>query len=404
MRIAIIGLGFVGLVTASVLADQGNDILGIDTDSNKIKRIESNDLYIYEPGLKDLFLKNRDHMNFSNYYNGLERCDIAFICVPTPTEQGKINTSYVKESVMSLHNIKPEIVIVIKSTVVPGTAAMLSKITGNNIISNPEFLREGSALHDTINPDRIVIGGRNMNYFDLVSKIWKFTNAPIITTTNENAELIKYASNSFLAVKISFINEIANLCEKIPGTDVNTVAEAMGLDHRIGTDFLRAGLGYGGSCFPKDTRAIVSYAEEKNINLGIIKAAINTNETRIKSALELIEKIIGDLEGKKILLLGLSFKDNTNDLRESKAIELAETLINKRAIVSAYDPAVKEYKGIIMVDTIIDGDYDCVAITAEWDEFKDIPVYKHRNNIVDLRRVVDLRTHPNIKAIGVGYD
>ena len=330
--------------------------------------------------------------------------DIAFICVPTPTVKNKIDTSYVEAAVKSLSNAGSMIPIVIKSTVVPGTASILSGKVSNCILSNPEFLREGSAIYDTIHPDRVVIGGKNNENIKILSKIWEFTGAPLLKTTNENAELIKYASNSFLAVKISFINEIADLCQKIPNTDVEAVAKGMGMDHRIGKDFLRAGIGFGGSCFPKDTRAIVTFAQEKGIDLNIINQAINVNNTRIKKALELIEKTVGNLNGKKILLLGLSFKNDTNDLRESKSIELANELIQQGAIVYAYDPIITDYAGITMVKNIDDYNYDSIIISSEWDEFKDNGIYNKNQNVIDLRRIVDLNLYPRVKAIGVHYD
>lgn len=403
MRIVIVGLGFVGLVTSVVLA-QYNEIIGIDIDKNKINKLNNNDLYIYEPGLKELFIKNRNRMNFYNDYENARNGDIAFVCVPTSTINNKIDTSYVEEAVKSLNNTNNKLIIVIKSTVIPGTASSLSYKINNYILSNPEFLREGSAVYDTMHPDRIIIGGKNSEYIETLSKIWEFTNAPILKTTNENAELIKYASNSFLAVKISFINEIANLCEKIPNTDVNIIAKGMGMDHRIGKDFLRAGIGFGGSCFPKDTRAIVSFSHEKGVDLKIIKAAIDINNNRINTALALIEKPIGNLKGKKILLLGLSFKNDTNDLRESKSIELANELINHNSIVYAYDPIIKEYPGINMVNSINSNDYDCIVISSEWEEFKNNALYKENKNIIDLRRIIDLDLYPNVKAIGVHYD
>ncbi len=403
MKIAVVGLGFVGLVTSTVLA-QHNEIIGIDIDKNKIDKLNNNNLYVYEPGLRELFLENRNRMNFYNNYENAKKADMAFICVPTPTVNNKIDTSYVEEAVKLLSNVGNEIPIVIKSTVVPGTASLLSSKFSTCILSNPEFLREGSAVYDTIHPDRIVIGGKNPEKIKTLSEIWEFTGAPLLKTTNENAELIKYASNSFLAVKISFINEIANLCQEIPNTDVEAVANGMGMDHRIGKDFLRAGIGFGGSCFPKDTRAIVSFAREKGIDLNIINDAINVNDYRIKKALELIEKTTGNLNGKKILLLGLSFKNDTNDLRESKSIELANELINKGAIVYAYDPIITDYVGITMVKNINDCNYDCIIISSEWNEFKNNDIYKKNTNVIDLRRILDLNLYPRVRAIGVHYD
>lgn len=403
MKIAVVGLGFVGLVTSTVLS-QYNEIIGIDIDKNKINKLNNNDLYIYEPGLTELFIGNSSRMNFYNDYENAKKADIAFICVPTPTVNNKIDVSYVEEAVKSLSNVSNKIPIVIKSTVVPGTASMLSGQVSNCILSNPEFLREGSAVYDTIHPDRIVIGSKNSENIKILSEIWEFTKSPILKTTNGNAELIKYASNAFLAVKISFINEIADLCQKIPNTDVEAIAEGMGMDHRIGKDFLRAGIGFGGSCFPKDTRAIVSFAREKGIDLNIINDAINVNNNRIKKALELIEKTTGNLNGKKILLLGLSFKNDTNDLRESKSIELANELIRRGSIVYAYDPIVKDYDGITMVKNIDDYNYDCIVISSEWNEFKNNDIYNKNKNVIDLRRIIDLNLYPGVRAIGVHYD
>lgn len=404
MKIAVIGLGFVGLVTSTILADHGNDIIGIDIDENKVDKLYKNDLYVYEPGLNNLFIKNENKMKFYDNYDSIVEADIAIICVPTPTINGKIDITYVKNAVKSVNEINNTTIIVIKSTVVPGTASALSKLINKNIVSNPEFLREGAAIYDTINPDRIVVGGKDKHDIEKISSLWQFTKAPVIKTTNENAELIKYAANSFLAVKISFINEISNLCEKIPDTDVNVIAKGIGLDHRIGKEFLKAGIGFGGSCFPKDTRAILAYAKEKSVDLSIINSAINVNNNRIDKSIELIEKTIGNFKGKKILLLGLSFKNDTNDLRESKAVELANALLSKGSTVYAYDPIIKEYNGINVLKNLDDNKkYDCIIITSEWEDFKDNKIYKN-NNVIDLRRIVDLSFYPNIKAIGVGYD
>ena len=220
--------------------------------------------------------------------------------------------------------------------------------------------------------------------------------------TNENAELIKYASNSFLATKISFINEIANLCERIPGTDVATVAQGIGLDHRIGKDFLRAGIGFGGSCFPKDTRALVSFAEEKGVELKIVKSTMKVNKERIKHAVEMIEEEVGNMSGKNICVLGLTFKDNTNDLRESKSLELINELRAKGAKILAYDPVVKELDGVKMVNTMDECEgTDCVVVASEWKEFEANPIYERAKNVVDLKKVVNLKVHPNVRAIGV---
>ena len=284
---------------------------------------------------------------------------------------------------------------------VPGTASSFSSLVGADVVSNPEFLREGYAINDTIHSERIIVGGKNSEYVDKVAKVWEFSGAPVLKTTNENAELIKYASNAFLAMKISFINEFANLCERIPGTDVDVVSQGMGLDHRIGTEFLRAGLGFGGSCLPKDTRALVSYAEEKGVDLMIVKNIIDVNNERIGHAVELIEDDIGDLKGKDICVLGLSFKENTNDIRESKALELIYALKSKGARVRAYDPVVRQLEGIEITGEIEECNVcDCIVIASEWKEFESATLYNHMAKVIDLRRVVDRKLNPKVRAIG----
>ncbi|MCL4333496.1 MAG: UDP-glucose/GDP-mannose dehydrogenase family protein [Candidatus Thermoplasmatota archaeon] len=405
VRIGVIGLGFVGLVTAAILAEKGNEITCIDTDREKIKRLMKNDLYIYEPGLENIFKKNRNRMTFTTDSGLLKGNSLAFICVPTPTVNDRIDLSYVESAIVAANSSDRDVIIAIKSTVVPGTASHFSKMIKKDIVSNPEFLREGNAIADTLSPDRIVIGGRNKEYLDLAEEIWKFTGAPVVRITNENAELIKYASNAFLATKISFINEIANLCEKIPGTDVNVVAEGMGLDKRIGREFLRAGLGFGGSCFPKDTMALVGFAMEKGLDMKIVRSAIEVNEERVEHAVHLIEKELGSFKGKKVCVLGISFKDNTNDTRESKSLELIRQLEKKGAEVIAFDPVISNVEGVKVTKSLEDCSMaDCIVIASEWKEFRSHPLYDRGKNVIDLRRIADLKMHPEIKGIGVGYE
>lgn len=404
MKVAVIGLGFVGLVTATVLAEQGNPVTCIDTDEKKIGILRTGDLYIYEPELKDLLEKNRARITFASDYSLLTGSEVAFICVPTPTVNGKINLSYVRDSVLAVNSADKNVTIAIKSTVVPGTASELSSIIRRGIVSNPEFLREGNAIEDTLHPDRIVIGGKSVGDIEKVRNLWEFTGAPSLITANENAELIKYASNAFLATKISFINEIANLCESIPCADVAIVAQAMGMDHRIGKDFLRAGIGFGGSCFPKDTMALVSYAEEKGIDLRIVKSTIEVNKARVKHAAEIIEEEVGDLKGRSICVLGLAFKDNTNDLRESKSLELINELKAKGANIRAYDPVVKELDGLEMVSRIEECEgTDCVVVASEWKEFETNSLFERAKKVVDLKKIVNRKVHPNVRAIGVHH-
>jgi UDPglucose 6-dehydrogenase len=405
VKIAVIGLGFVGLVTATILAEKGNEITCIDTDRGKVERLMKNDLYIYEPGLENIFKKNRSRMTITTDYSMLKGNSLAFVCVPTPTVNGKIDLSYVESAIFAANSSDRDVIIVMKSTVIPGTASHYSRMTGRDIVSNPEFLREGNAIDDTLSPDRIVIGGRNEEYLDLVEEIWKFTGAPVVRTTNENAELIKYASNAFLATKISFINDIANLCEKIPRADVSVVAEGMGLDRRIGREFLRAGLGFGGSCFPKDTRALVGFAMEKGLDMRIVSSALEVNEERVKHAVGLIENELGPIEGKKICLLGISFKDNTNDTRESKSLELMTQLRKKGANVLAFDPVVSNVDDVKVAKSVEECSVaDCIVIASEWKDYKSLSLYEKGKKVVDLRRIVDLGIYPGVKGIGVGYE
>ncbi|MGC8581998.1 MAG: UDP-glucose dehydrogenase family protein [Thermoplasmata archaeon] len=405
MKVAVLGLGFVGLVTSAVLANENNNVIGVDIDKEKIDTLQKGDSYIYEPGLKELLNQNKDKLSFSTMYSSIKNPDFVFICVPTPNIKGEINLSYVDSAVKELQAIGIKENIVIKSTVVPGTARKLSQKYNVKILSNPEFLREGNAIYDTTHPDRIVIGGDTKQAENL-SILWGFTKAQVIKTTNENAELIKYASNSFLATKISFINEIANLCETIPGCDVNIVAHGMGLDHRIGKEFLRAGIGFGGSCFPKDTKAIESFAKMHNVTLGIVKSAIKVNDERAEKAVSFVEKWVGKLDGRVIAVFGITFKENTNDLRESKALEVVNLLVKRGAKIRVYDPVIKSYEGLNLCESPEEcaENADAIIIASEWDMFRDMDLYDKGALVIDLKRIVDLEKHPKVKAIGVGYE
>ena len=271
MKIGVVGLGYIGSVTSVALAEAGYEVIGVDIDESKVKALSAGEPPIYEPGLKEMLVKNVKRLEFSVDYNKLSEVDLIFVIVPTPNKDGKIYLKYVDDVVENIKKVNKNAIVIIKSTVLPGTASNLMQKTGMIIVSNPEFTKEGSAIDDTLKPDRVVIGGNNKNAIEKVKKIWEFTKSPIIETTNENAEMIKYASNSFLAVKVSYINEIANLCEKVPNCDVEVVARGMGLDKRIAPYFLKAGIGFGGSCFPKDTVAFISFARDLNENLSILQ-------------------------------------------------------------------------------------------------------------------------------------
>ena len=392
MKISVVGLGYVGLVTMAVLSDNGHEIVGIDIDGEKIRRLQEGEIPIFEPGLSALIEKNRKRLEFSNSYDSITGSKYTLICVPTPTVNDRIDVHYVIESGKKINEIDPESKIVIKSTVTPGTARMLGSMINREILSNPEFLREGNAVKDTTKPDRVVIGG-NGGVEDF-SKIWSFTNSNMIITTNENAELIKYASNAFLATKISFINQMADLCERIPGADIRVVADGMGMDKRIGRAFLNAGTGYGGSCFPKDTRAIASFANDMGVELSIIKSTIEYNENRIGNLVNRIENIIAKKDS-RITVLGLSFKENTGDLRESKSIELI-TELKRRGYnnLKAFDPVTSQVEGIDIVadaETAIKWS-EFVIVATEWPSFSEYLEGVKDRHIIDLRRIIDNKT------------
>ncbi|MEM0201456.1 MAG: UDP-glucose/GDP-mannose dehydrogenase family protein [Candidatus Micrarchaeaceae archaeon] len=398
MKIGVVGLGYVGLVTAAVLSVHGNEVYGIDIDKKKIDALKKGKLPIFEPGLEDIVFSKNSNIKLSNSYDDLKDADVIFVAVPTPTVNNQIDLSYVFNAAKSIAKIG-KFTIIIRSTVIPGTARKVMDITGLNVISNPEFMREGNAIKDTEYPDRIVIGGKNT---EVVEEIWGFTKRPMIITTNENAELIKYTSNSFLATKISFINEIANLCEKIPRCDIEIVAKGMGLDPRIGDKFLKAGLGFGGSCFPKDTKAMVSFADQLGIELSIVKAAIKVNEKRINHVLEMIRNITNE---KKILVLGLAFKENTDDIRESRSLLLINALIENGFTVKYYDPVVKTD---IKISERCEDIENCIkeskviAIATEWPIFKNYEKIMDDKIVIDLRRILDSDKIKNYRGVGLG--
>ena len=400
MKVGIVGLGYVGLVTAIALANADNEIIGIDIDKNKIDTLKDHRLTIYEPGLNEAFENAYKNILFSTDYSSLNNAMIIYVTVPTPTVNGKILLDYVFDACDRIKMVNSSAIIAIKSTVVPGTARKIIERTGFVVISNPEFTKEGTAMEDTIHPDRIVIGSYNQKALDTIAELWSFTKAPILKTTNENAELIKYASNAFLATKISFINEIANLCEHIPGADVETVAKGMGLDKRIAPYFLRAGMGYGGSCFPKDTKAIAEFARSIGERLRIIESTIEVNDERINRVYEIIKQTL-NAKTANVGILGITFKNNTNDTRESQSIKLIKKLKSEGFNVNAYDPLIKEGIDNIKIcknmKECIESS-DMLVIATEWDEFKNIETNKP---IIDAKRMLDLDKN-NVIHIGFG--
>lgn len=403
MKVGIVGLGVVGLATGVVLAEQGHKIIGVDIDQQKVKGLGCKRSPIYEPGLQEMLEEHFSNFTFTTDYSLLSDVDLVFITVSTPTINGKIYLGYVFDAANKLREVlrRNDTIVVIKSTVVPGTARKVKEIVKNDVVSNPEFLREGNAILDTKKPDRIVIGAESKEAGDKVEALWSFTGAPVIGTSWEEAEMIKYAANSFLAVKISFINEIANLCERLRDCDVTVVAKAIGLDKRIAPYFLNAGLGWGGSCFPKDTQAIASFARDLGEALRIVEAAIKVNRERVPRVVRMLKEM---MSSGTVCVLGVAFKPNTDDTRESKALELIRALKAEGYKVLAYDPKAKTNEAeMVSLDECI-ARSDAVVIATEWDEFRGLEEKLKNKVVVDGRRVLDpSKMDPDkFRAIGLG--
>lgn len=395
MKISVIGTGYVGLVTGVSLAEIGHEVTCIDIDEKKINRLRSGDPVIYEPGLEELMLKNTNSGRLcftSNHQEGLSDVDVIYIAVGTPqNNDGSANLTYIESAARDIARyITKDAVIVTKSTVPVGTNYWIRQVIESNLknnvniemASNPEFLREGSAVKDVFNGDRIVIGADNENVSSLIEEINKPFNIPIYKTDILSAEMIKYASNAFLATKISFINEIANICEKT-GANVESVAKGMGMDQRIGPHFLNAGIGYGGSCFPKDTKALVQLAGNHHHDFELLKSVIKVNNNQPLNLVNKVKKRFGSLLGKRIALLGLAFKPNTDDMREAPSIIISKLLVNEGAVVIAYDPiAINNARKVLPSEiTFTDNltkalqDVDCAVILTEWKEIKEINLF-----------------------------
>ena len=422
MKVAVIGTGYVGLVAGACLSDLGNDVVCVDIDAAKIKMLEEGKIPIYEPCLDDVVIRNRQakRLTFTTSLpDAVKASEIIFIAVGTPPgEDGSSDLKYVKQVACRIADSMDSYKIVVnKSTVPVGTAELVKEIISEktshavDVVSNPEFLREGSAVRDFMEPDRVVIGCDNREAAELVKKLYEPLNSEILITDAKSSELIKYASNTFLAVKISFINEIANLCEKT-GADVVQVAKGMGLDKRIGKHFLNAGAGYGGSCFSKDMKAIIHTAELNNQNMVIAEAAENVNSKQKIVPAQKAEKLLGSLQGKKVALLGLAFKPDTDDMREASSIMIAEYLKEKGAEITAYDPiasdnAKKVIENLNCVSSAFDAvkEADAVILVTEWDEFREMDLGKVKDLMsgsvfVDARNIYD---PPQMKKLGFSY-
>ena len=405
MKIAVAGAGYVGLVTASCLAEIGNYVVCVDIDESKINKLNNSIIPIYEPGLDDLVARNKKEgrLTFaSDLRKAIKDSEVVFICVGTPPkENGEADLSYVENVARTIAEAMDSYKIIVeKSTVPVETGEKVAKsIKAYNmhkvdfdVVSNPEFLREGSAVNDFMHPDRIVVGCENERAKKIMEDLYKPLNAPIIFTDIKSAEIIKHASNSFLAAKISFINAIANICE-LAGADVEKVAEGMGLDKRIGRHFLNAGIGYGGFCFPKDAEAFIRIAEKLGYNFELLKAVQEINNMQRKHFVRKIEKSLWIVKGKTIGVLGLAFKPDTDDMRFAPSIDIIKELQREGAKIKAYDPkAAEKAKNIFNDVTYCSNPYDAakdadaLVIITEWNEFKKL----------DLKKIKSMMKHPLI--------
>jgi UDPglucose 6-dehydrogenase len=446
MHIAIIGTGYVGLVTGACFSEFGVFVTCVDKDKTKVESLRQGVIPFYEPGLEELVKRNvrQGRLKFTtDIGEAVEESLVIFIAVGTPPRgDGSADLSYVDDVAKEIANhIKSYKVIVTKSTVPVGTGERIRKIiseylsqarttdTGNelqrtrftdtdnglfDIVSNPEFLREGAAIDDFMRPNRVVIGAKSQQAIAIMKDLYRplyLIETPFVITNIETAELIKYASNSFLATKISFINEMAILCEKV-GADVNVVAKGMGLDGRIGPKFLHAGPGFGGSCFPKDTKALLKIAADHNVKLNIVDAAIKANENQLLHITEKIKGVFDNIKAKTIAILGLSFKPNTDDIREAPAISIIQSLLKEGANIRAYDPVAMENTKAILPDITYCNDAydacdgaDAVVIVTEWNQFRNLDLGKlfsllKQPYFFDLRNIYD---PTKMKGMGFHY-
>lgn len=431
-QICVVGVGYVGLVTAACFADLGNRVVALDINEERIEGLKRGEMPIYEPGLEELVERNvrAGRLSFTtSYAEGLDGTEFAFIAVGTPSGvDGEADLRHVAASAKSIaKNMKAPVVVINKSTVPVGTGDWVAEIIQSNqpkpipfsVVSCPEFLREGSAIADFMQPHRTVLGSLDPEAAEKVAQLHLQLRAPIVITDLRTAEMIKYASNAFLATKISFINEIANICEEL-GADVKEVAVGMGYDKRIGMHFLDAGLGYGGSCFPKDVKALAFMAAEKGRHPQLLNAVMDINNDRRPMAINRLKEMIGDLKGKTVGLLGLSFKPNTDDMRDAPSIDLAKFLDELGAHVRAYDPVAMEVAGPLMPKVEMAPDpyamaegCDAIIVVTDWNEFKHLDMERIRDSmkeatLIDGRNIYD----PNqmdksgfkYRGIGRGYN
>jgi UDPglucose 6-dehydrogenase len=415
MNISVVGSGYVGLITAAGFAEKGHKVVCVDIVLEKVESINKRKPPIYEEGLGEI-LERHVGVNLSasmDLRRAVAGSEVTFICVGTPSlENGSIELSYVKESARqvgaALREKKGFHVVVVKSTVIPGTTDLVIRPiiekasgmragVGFGLAMNPEFLREGVALEDFRNPDRIVLGFSDSKTLDVLEKLYSGFNSTLVRTDVKTAEMIKYASNAFLATKISFINEIGNVCKKL-GIDVYGVAEGMGLDRRITPHFLRAGLGFGGSCFPKDVKSLAYLSRKLGVKPDMLKAVLEVNESQPARFIELVKRKAGSLKGRRVAVLGLAFKGDTDDVRESPAVKVVRGLLKEKALVVAYDPQAIVNARAVLGDKIAYAsssleclkDADVALIVTEWKEFRKLDFSGMRHKIVvDGKRMLD---------------
>ncbi|MGI8786630.1 MAG: UDP-glucose dehydrogenase family protein [Pyrinomonadaceae bacterium] len=431
MHIAVIGTGYVGLVTGACFAEFGVEVTCVDVDKGKIDRLNQGNIPIYEPGLDKIVEKNSadGRLHFTtDIKSAVEQALVIFLAVGTPPrEDGSPDMSFYQSAAKGIaENMNGYKVLVTKSTVPVGTGKWLRGFVEENqksktnfgVASNPEFLREGAAIQDFMRPDRVVIGSNEEDAIAIMKDLYRplyLIETPIVITSLEAAELIKYAANAFLATKITFINEIANLCDAI-GCDVHDVARGMGMDNRIGRKFLHPGPGYGGSCFPKDTRALTTVADQFGVETLIVDSVIEANERQRQAMIPKIEKLVGDLDGKQIGVLGLSFKPETDDMRESPAIDIIKELQKRGAKIKAFDPvAMEEAKHCLENVEYATDEYDAIegadalVFLTEWNQFRALDMQKVKSllkspKIADLRNIYepsDMR-ELGFEYVGVG--
>lgn len=425
MNILVIGTGYVGATTAILLAELGHQVTGLDMEEEKIKRLQQGVLTFYEPGLEPLLQKQLQLENLTfttDSVQAIQEHDVIFICVGTPSlPDGSTDLSAVRKvsarigQLMASHKL-----IVMKSTVPPGTQQRVKRWikdaltykTSFDVVSNPEFLREGSAVHDAFHPDRIIIGGDSEESRSQVELLYGDINCPVVHTNPETAEMIKYASNAFLATKISYMNELARLCDEVD-VSIQTVAEGMGYDPRIGKSFLQAGIGYGGSCFPKDVKSLIALGNEHYTELGILKRVVKVNESQYRCLLKKVKRQLGLLRGKRIALLGLAFKPGTDDLREAPSLAILSELMENGALLKVHDPVAKlprelqfpSIKAFPSIEETLLGAH-AIILCTEWPQYvngawEDWRPLVKSPYVFDGRNALDAK---KLKALGYHYE